>query len=80
MKVFVAGATGAIGRRLVPLLVGDGHEVVASTRRRAGVPAAARSARRPVVADGLDRDAVFEAVVARRAGGRRPRDDGARPA
>jgi uncharacterized protein YbjT (DUF2867 family) len=32
MKVFVAGATGALGRRLVPLLVERGHEVVGTTR------------------------------------------------
>jgi uncharacterized protein YbjT (DUF2867 family) len=32
MKVFAAGATGTMGRRLVPLLVADGHEVVAMTR------------------------------------------------
>ena len=32
MRVFVAGATGAIGRRLLPALVGRGHEVVAMTR------------------------------------------------
>ena len=33
MRVFVAGATGAIGRRLVPQLVERGHEVVATTSR-----------------------------------------------
>src|SRR5947199_409968 len=32
MRVFVAGATGAIGRRLVPQLVAHGHQVVATTR------------------------------------------------
>jgi uncharacterized protein YbjT (DUF2867 family) len=32
MKVFLAGATGAIGRRLVPQLVEAGHEVIAMTR------------------------------------------------
>lgn len=32
MKVFVAGATGAIGRRLVPQLAAAGHEVVGMTR------------------------------------------------
>ena len=34
MKVFVAGATGAIGRRLVPLLVDAGHDVVGTTKTR----------------------------------------------
>ena len=32
MKIFVAGATGALGRRLVPLLVANGHTVVGTTR------------------------------------------------
>ena len=32
MRVFVAGATGAIGARLVPQLVGHGHEVIGSSR------------------------------------------------
>ena len=34
MRVFVAGATGAIGRRLVPQLVAHGHQVVASAQMR----------------------------------------------
>jgi putative NADH-flavin reductase len=33
MRVFVAGGTGALGRRLVPQLVARGHEVTATTRR-----------------------------------------------
>jgi uncharacterized protein YbjT (DUF2867 family) len=33
MKIFLAGATGAVGKRLVPLLVRGGHQVVATTRR-----------------------------------------------
>ena len=32
MRIFVAGASGAIGKRLVPLLMENGHEVVGSTR------------------------------------------------
>ena len=32
MKVFIAGATGALGRRLVPLLVAEGHDVTGMTR------------------------------------------------
>jgi nucleoside-diphosphate-sugar epimerase len=64
MKVFVAGATGALGRRLLPVLAAGGHEVVAMTR----TPAKANDLRAlgatPVVADGLDRAAVLEAVTA----------------
>ncbi len=32
MRVFLAGATGAIGRRLVPMLIAEGHEVTGMTR------------------------------------------------
>ena len=63
MKIFVAGATGAIGKRLVPLLVECGFDVVAMTRS----PDKQRSLREvgaePVVADGLDRSAVMTAVL-----------------
>ncbi len=66
MRVFVAGATGAIGRRLVPLLVERGHEVVAMTRRPEKVDGLRWLGAVPVVADALDRDSVIEAVVAAR--------------
>jgi nucleoside-diphosphate-sugar epimerase len=63
MKVFVAGASGALGRRLVPILAANGHEVVGMTRN----PEATRKVRElgaePVVADGLDRTAVMRAVL-----------------
>jgi 2-alkyl-3-oxoalkanoate reductase len=63
MRIFVAGATGAIGRRLVPLLVANGHAVV-GTARLAGKADALRAAgARPVVLDALDRDAVREALI-----------------
>src|SRR4051794_21994652 len=63
MNVFVAGATGAIGRRLVPLLVADGHEVTAMTRSPAKATGLRDLGATPVVADGLDRTAVIEAVA-----------------
>jgi nucleoside-diphosphate-sugar epimerase len=63
MKVFVAGATGALGRELVPQLVARGHEVVGMTRS-AGKQDLVRSlGARPVVADALDPDAVAQAVA-----------------
>jgi 2-alkyl-3-oxoalkanoate reductase len=66
MRIFVAGATGALGRRLVPLLVQGGHQVTGMTRT-AGKAAGLRAAgAEPVVADALDRDAVLRAVVAAR--------------
>jgi len=64
MKVFVAGAGGAIGRRLVPMLLERGHEVTALTRSPDRVEALRAAGTTPVVADGLDRDAVVAAVRA----------------
>lgn len=63
MKLFVAGASGAIGRRLVPLLVAAGHEVVAMTHAPQRTRALEELGAQPVVADGLDRAAVLEAVL-----------------
>src|SRR6478752_4521210 len=63
MRVFVAGGSGAIGRRLLPQLVERGHDVIATTRspdrsdrlRALGVT--------PLVMDGLDAGSVGEAVA-----------------
>jgi 2-alkyl-3-oxoalkanoate reductase len=63
MKVFVAGATGALGRQLVPQLVARGHEVVGMTRHDSKQDLVRSLGARPVVADALDRDAVAEAVA-----------------
>ena len=63
MKVFVAGATGALGKQLVPQLVAKGHEVTGMTSS-AGKQDLVRSlGARPVVADALDPDAVAQAVA-----------------
>jgi nucleoside-diphosphate-sugar epimerase len=62
MKVFVAGATGAIGRQLVPRLVAAGHEVVAMTRDAAKQDALRGLGARPVVDDALQAEQVAEAV------------------
>src|SRR5690349_16537387 len=62
MKVFVAGATGAVGRRLVPQLVTMGYEVVAMTRSERKAGSLRAMGAEPVVADALDRDAVVEAL------------------
>ena len=63
MKVFVAGATGAIGTQLVPQLAAAGHEVIAMTRSPAKIDALLALGARPVVADALDPDAVARAVA-----------------
>jgi nucleoside-diphosphate-sugar epimerase len=62
MRIFLAGATGAIGTRLLPMLIADGHEVVAMTRTPAKADALRAAGALPVVADGLDREAVVGAV------------------
>src|SRR4030095_2749509 len=64
MKVFVAGGTGAVGKRLVPLLVNRGHEVVATTRTAEKIPALRAMGAEAVVVDGVDRHAVEPAVGA----------------
>ncbi len=63
MKVFVAGATGALGRALVPQLVARGHHVVGMTRTAAKQDLVRSLGARPVVADALDPDAVARAVA-----------------
>jgi nucleoside-diphosphate-sugar epimerase len=63
MKVFVAGATGAIGRQLVPILVERGHEVTGMTRTPAKQDVIQQLGARPVVADALDPEAVAQAVA-----------------
>jgi 2-alkyl-3-oxoalkanoate reductase len=63
MKVFVAGATGVLGRELVPQLVARGHEVVGMTRSASKQDLVRSLGARPVVADALDPDAVAEAVA-----------------
>ena len=64
MRVFVAGATGAIGRYLVPSLVAAGHEVTGSTRSPAKAIQLKSAGATPAIVDGLDRQAVLEAVKA----------------
>jgi nucleoside-diphosphate-sugar epimerase len=63
MRIFVAGATGALGRELVPQLVARGHEVVGMTRTAAKQDLLRSLGARPVVADALDPDAVAQAVA-----------------
>ena len=62
MRVLVAGATGAIGRQLVPRLVAAGHEVHGMTRSESKQVMLDEMGAVPVVADALDPDQVAEAV------------------
>src|SRR5947208_12597252 len=64
MKIFLAGATGALGRQLVPQLVARGHEVVGMTRSASKQDLVRSLGARPIVADALDADAVAQAVAA----------------
>jgi nucleoside-diphosphate-sugar epimerase len=63
MRVFVAGATGAIGKQLMPRLVAAGHEVHGMTRSEAKQAMLDELGAVPVVVDALDPDQVAEAVT-----------------
>jgi nucleoside-diphosphate-sugar epimerase len=63
MRIFLAGGTGAVGRRLVPQLVDAGHQVTATTRSANKIDLLERLGAEPVVVDGLDATAVGEAVA-----------------
>jgi 2-alkyl-3-oxoalkanoate reductase len=64
MRIFVTGATGALGRHLVPGLVAAGHEVTATTRTPGKLAPLREAGAQPVILDGLDRGAVIAAVRA----------------
>ena len=63
MKVFLAGATGALGQRLIPALAERGHQVFGMTRSPEKSARLSELGAVPVVADGLQRDWVVEAVM-----------------
>jgi nucleoside-diphosphate-sugar epimerase len=62
MNIFIAGASGAIGSRLVPQLLARGHEVTAITRSAQNADVLGALGARPTLADALDRAAVVDAV------------------
>ena len=64
MRIFLAGATGAVGRRLLPMLVGAGHQVVGTTRSAKRARTVERAGGQAVVLDALDREAVLAAMTA----------------
>jgi 2-alkyl-3-oxoalkanoate reductase len=63
MRVFLAGATGVIGRRLVPMLVAAGHQVTGMTRSPEKAGALRAAGAQPAVADALDAQALRAAVL-----------------
>lgn len=66
MRIFIAGATGALGRRLTPLLIRGGHHVTGTTRSTAKIGQLQATGAESVVLDGLERDAVLAAVTTAR--------------
>ena len=64
MRVMVAGATGAVGRLLVPLLLASGHQVTGLSRTLAGTERVRRQGASAVQADALDRDGLRRVVTA----------------
>lgn len=66
MRVFIAGATGAVGSRLAPLLAAAGHEVIGTSRNAAGVAGVDAAGGRGVVMDALDAESVRVAVLGAR--------------
>lgn len=66
MKIFVAGASGAAGRLLLPMLREAGHTVTALTRSEFHLPMLRELGAQPVVGDVLNRDTVFAALEAAR--------------
>lgn len=62
MKIIIAGATGAIGRPLINLLVAEGHEVYGITQSKERAQALAEREAKPLLLNVLDRDAVFSSI------------------
>lgn len=65
MRVFLAGATGAIGRRLIPRFLDAGHEVTGTTRTTSRARELRQLGAEPAIADGLDMAAMRQAVCRR---------------
>jgi nucleoside-diphosphate-sugar epimerase len=62
VRIFLAGASGAIGRRLIPLLLSDGHSVMGTTRSAAKAAELETQGVTPIVLDVFDADGVRKAV------------------
>lgn len=62
-RIFLAGASGVIGQKLIPLLLAEGHTVGAMTRSAGKADALAALGAEPIVCDVFDREALLRAVV-----------------
>jgi nucleoside-diphosphate-sugar epimerase len=66
MRIFVAGATGVLGRRMVPLLLAAGHQVTALARSTGSADRIRSLGAEPVLGDAMDAAAVRAAVLGAR--------------
>jgi nucleoside-diphosphate-sugar epimerase len=66
MRIFLAGASGVVGRQLVPRLVADGHQVSAMTRKLENTDTIEAAGAEPVVCDVFDAERLRQVVVAAR--------------
>jgi 2-alkyl-3-oxoalkanoate reductase len=66
VRVFIAGATGVLGRRLVPMLLSDGHDVVGTTRSKPKAMGLRQAGAQAIVLDALNGAAMHSAVRAAR--------------
>src|ERR1043165_3185843 len=62
MRIFLSGATGIIGLRLLPLMLADGHAVAAMTRTQAKVEGLRAAGVTPILCDVFERDSLIAAV------------------
>jgi uncharacterized protein YbjT (DUF2867 family) len=62
MKIFIAGATGAVGRRLIPALIQLGHQVIGMSRSKDKMKMMRASGATPVIADAFDAEALNKAL------------------
>jgi uncharacterized protein YbjT (DUF2867 family) len=63
MRIFLAGATGVVGKHLVPLLRKAGHVVIGTTRSREKADQLRTQGVQPEILDALDKRATVEAVT-----------------
>jgi nucleoside-diphosphate-sugar epimerase len=64
MRIFVAGASGAVGRRLVPLLIAGGHDVTGTTRSAEAARKLEAAGAHPAIVDVYDAAALQRAAIA----------------